>query len=62
MASLCSIRVCIHVNNFSNKAQRRAVFFKKDISIKDENLFNACRSVHSYIPQSHTSEVPQPKV
>ena len=52
MASLCGIRV----NNFSSKTTRprdMQSHLKDTLSIKDEKLFKACRSVGSSVPQSH---------
>ena len=54
MLSLCGvrIRVRIRVNNFSSKTTRPRdmLFFLKDtLSIEDENLFKACKSVCSSV-------------
>ena len=35
------------------KEQRHAVFLEDTLSIEDEKVFKACRSVHSSVPQSH---------
>ena len=50
MSSLCGVgvRVRVRVNNFSSKTTRPrdVLFFLKDtLSIEDEKLFKACKSV-----------------
>ena len=48
MSSLCGVGVRVRVNNFSSKTTRPrdVLFFLKDIlSIEDEKLFKACKSV-----------------
>ena len=50
MSSLCGVGV--HVNNFSSKTTRPrdVLFFLKDtLSIEDEKLFKACKSVCSSV-------------
>ena len=56
MSSLCGVgvRVCVRVrvNNFSSKTTRPrdVLFFLKDtLSIEDEKLFKACKSVCSSV-------------
>ena len=60
MSSLCGVgvrirvrvRVRVHVNNFSSKTTRPRdmLFFLKDtLSIEDEKLFKACKSVCSSV-------------
>ena len=52
MASLCGVRV----NNFSSKTTRprdMLLILKDTLSIEDEKLFKACRSVCLSVPQSH---------
>ena len=56
MSSLCGvgvrIRVRVHVNNFFSKTTRPRdmLFFLKDtLSIEDEKLFKACKSVCSSV-------------
>ena len=54
MSSLCGVgvRVRVRVNNFSSKTTRpRDVlfFFKDTLSIEDEKLFKACKSVCSSV-------------
>ena len=54
MSSLCGVgvRVRIRVNNFSSKTTRPrdVLFFLKDtLSIEDEKLFKACKSVCSSV-------------
>ena len=54
MSSLCGVGVCVRVrvNNFSSKTTRpRDVlfFFKDTLSIDDEKLFKACKSVCSSV-------------
>ena len=56
MSSLCGVgvrvRVRVRVNNFSSKTTRPrdVLFFLKDtLSIEDENLFKACKSVCSSV-------------
>ena len=60
MASLCGVcihvRVGIHVNNFFSKSTspRDMLFILKGtLSIEDEKLFKACRSVCSFVLQKH---------
>ena len=55
MASLCAVCVCARVCmiNFSTKSTRpRDILFvlKGTLSIEDENLFKACRSVSLSVP------------
>ena len=48
MSSLCGVGVHVRVNNFSSKTTRPrdVLFFLKDtLSIEDEKLFKACKSV-----------------
>ena len=48
MSSLCGVGVRVRVNNFSSKTTRPrdVLFFLKDtLSIEDEKLFKACKSV-----------------
>ena len=54
MSSLCGVGVRVHVrvNNFSSKTTRPrdVLFFLKDtLSIEDEKLFKACKSVCSSV-------------
>ena len=56
MSSLCGIgvrvRVRIRVNNFSSKTTRprdMLCFFKDTLSIEDEKVFKACKSVCSSV-------------
>ena len=58
MSSLCGVgvrvrvRVRVRVNNFSSKTTRPrdVLFFLKDtLSIEDEKLFKACKSVRSSV-------------
>ena len=54
MSSLCGVgvRVRVRVNNFSSKTTRPrdVLFFLKDtLSIEDEKLFKACKSVCSSV-------------
>ena len=52
MSSLCGVGVRVRVNNFSSKTTRPrdVLFFLKDtLSIEDENLFKACKSVCSSV-------------
>ena len=54
MSSLCGVgvRVHVHVNIFSSKTTRPRdmLFFLKDtLSIEDEKLFKACKSVCSSV-------------
>ena len=67
-SAACIITVSVHVcvNNFSSKTTRprdMLIVFKDTLSIEDEKLFKACRSVCLSVPQSlSSSEVPPPKV
>ena len=48
MSSLCGVGVHVRVNNFFSKTTRPRdmLFFSKDtLSIEDEKLFKACKSV-----------------
>ena len=60
MASLRGVRVhtSICVNNFSKSARPRDMV---TLSIEDDILFNACRSLHSPLSQELLEE-PTPKV
>ena len=52
MSSLCGVGVRVRVNNFSSKTTRpRDVLFilKDTLSIEDEKLFKACKSVCSSV-------------
>ena len=52
MSSLCGVGVRIRVNNFFSKTTRPRdmLFFLKDtLSIEDEKLFKACKSVCSSV-------------
>ena len=52
MSSLCGVGVRVRVNNFSSKTTRPrdVLFFLKDtLSIEDEKLFKACKSVCSSV-------------
>ena len=54
MSSLCGVgvRVRVRVNNFSSKTTRPrdVLFFLKDtLSVEDEKLFKACKSVCSSV-------------
>ena len=52
MLSLCGVGVRVRVNNFSSKTTRPrdVLFFLKDtLSIEDEKLFKACKSVCSSV-------------
>ena len=52
MSSLCGVGVRARVNNFSSKTTRPrdVLFFLKDtLSIEDEKLFKACKSVCSSV-------------
>ena len=52
MSSLCGVGVRVRVNNFSSKTTRpRDVLFvlKDTLSIEDEKLFKACKSVRSSV-------------
>ena len=52
MSSLCGVGVRVRVNNFSSETTRPrdVLFFLKDtLSIEDEKLFNACKSVCSSV-------------
>ena len=52
MSSLCGVGVHVRVNNFSSKTTRPrdVLFFLKDtLSIEDEKLFKACKSVCSSV-------------
>ena len=52
MSSLCGVGVRVHVNNFFSKTTRPRdmLFFLKDtLSIEDEKLFKACKSVCSSV-------------
>ena len=52
MSSLCGVGVRVRVNNFSSKTTRPrdVLFFLKDtLSIEDEKLFKACKSVRSSV-------------
>ena len=58
MSSLCGVgvHVRVRVNNFSSKTTRPRdmLFFLKDtLSIEDENLFKACKSVCSSVCERH---------
>ena len=66
MSSLCGVgvRVRVRVNNFSSKTTRPrdVLFFLKDtLSIEDEKLFKACKSVRLFA-RDITRGVPPPKV
>ena len=54
MASLCSVRIC--VNNFSKCKRPRdmltLLLLKDTLSIEDDKLFKACRSVCSFVHQN----------
>ena len=65
MSSLCGVGVRVHVNNFFSKTTRPRdmLFFLKDtLSIEDEKLFKACKSVCSSVCYRHYKGVPPPKV
>ena len=50
----------VRVNNFSKGTRPRDIlFFKDTLSIEEEKLFKACRSVRLF-PRVITSEVPPP--
>ena len=52
MSSLCGVGVRVRVNNFFSKTTRPRdmLFFLKDtLSIEDEKLFKACKSVCSSV-------------
>ena len=52
MSSLCGVGVRVRVNNFFSKTTRprdMLFFFKDTLSIEDENLFKACKSVCSSV-------------
>ena len=50
MSSLCGVGVRVRVNNFSKTTRPRDVLFLKDtLSIEDEKLFKACKSVCSSV-------------
>ena len=52
MSSLCGVGVRVRVNNFFSKTTRPRdmLFFLKDtLSIEDEKLFKACKSVSSSV-------------
>ena len=54
MLSLCGVGVCVRVrvNNFFSKTTRprdMLFFFKDTLSIEDEKLFKACKSVCSSV-------------
>ena len=52
MSSLCGVGVRVRVNNFFSKTTRPrdVLFFLKDtLSIEDEKLFKACKSVCSSV-------------
>ena len=51
MSSLCGVGVRVLVNNFSKTTRPRdMLFFLKDtLSIEDEKLFKACKSVCSSV-------------
>ena len=52
MSSLCGVGVRVRVNNFFSKTTRprEMLFFLKDtLSIEDEKLFKACKSVCSSV-------------
>ena len=57
MSSLCgvAVRIRVRVNNFSKTTRPRDMlfFFKDTLSIEDENLFKACKSVCSSVCYSH---------
>ena len=64
MSSLCGVGVRIRVNNFFSKTTRPRdmLFFLKDtLSIEDEKLFKACKSVCLFA-RDITRGVPPPKV
>ena len=64
MSSLCGVGVRVRVNIFFSKTTRPRdmLFFLKDtLSIEDEKLFKACRSVHLFA-RDITRGVPPPKV
>ena len=62
MPSLCSVPIHVCVNNFSKSTKLREIMFllNDTLSIEDEKLFKACKSVCSSDPQSHYNEVPPP--
>ena len=52
MSSLCGVGVRVRVNNFFSKTTRprdMLFFFKDTLSIEDEKLFKACKSVCSSV-------------
>ena len=52
MSSLCGVGVRVRVNNFFSKTTRPRdmLFFLKDtLSIEDEKLFKACKSICSSV-------------
>ena len=56
ISSLCGVGVRVRLNNFSSKTTRPRdmLFFLKDtLSIEDEKLFKACKSVCSSVCYSH---------
>ena len=55
LASLCGVCVRVRVIDFSKTTRPRdmLLILKDTLSIEDENLFKACRSVRSSVPQSH---------
>ena len=62
MASLCGVRV--RMNNFSSKSTRPidTLFVLKDtLSIEDETLFKACRSICLSSPEPLQVRYPHPK-
>ena len=62
--SLCGVRICVSMNNFSDKSTRprdMQLVLKDTVSIKDEKLFKICRSV-CLGPRAIRSKVPPSKV
>ena len=58
MALLCGVHIRVHVrvSNFSSKTTtpRDMLFLLRDtLTIEDDKLFKACRSVHLSVLQSH---------
>ena len=55
MASLCVVCVRVRVKDFSKTTRPRdmLLILKGTLTIEDEKLFKACRSVRSSVPQSH---------
>ena len=63
VSSICGVGVHIHLNNFSSKTTRprdMLLFLKDALSIENEKLFKACRSVHLFA-SAITSVVPHQK-